>query len=240
MQIVKSISRFYNKNNIWGNLLLLFLVIILIKCIVNRSKPLIETFDLNKRYTIKEGLDVFDNFYANLYDDITFNNSKNNFEIKEIMELTDLNSSSKVLDIGSGTGHHVALLAEKNIPVIGLDTSQAMIDYSKKTYPNLNFNLGNSLNSGLYPANSFTHIQCLYYTLYYIKDKEKFFNNCMKWVMPGGYLIIHLVDKNKFNPIMPNGMIDFKKTLNNSNKYTKTIMEVKNLSYTSDFMEYSI
>ena len=58
MQIVKSISRFYNKNNIWGNLLLLFLVIILIKCIVNRSKPLIETFDLNKRYTIKEGLDV--------------------------------------------------------------------------------------------------------------------------------------------------------------------------------------
>ena len=119
MQIVKSISRFYNKNNIWGNLLLLFLVIILIKCIVNRSKPLIETFDLNKKYTIKEGLDVFDNFYTNLYDDITFNNSKNNFEIKEIMELTDLNSSSKVLDIGSGTGHHVALLSEKNIPVIG-------------------------------------------------------------------------------------------------------------------------
>ena len=58
----------------------------------------------------------------------------------------------------------------------------------------------------------------------------------MKWLMPGGYLIIHLVDKKNFNPIMPNGMIDFNQKLNSANKYTKTVMEIRDYSYTSNFL----
>jgi len=237
MQITKTISRFCKKNNIWTNLLLLFLIIIIIKCLMNKSRPLKEGFSQTKKYEIKQGLDVFDDFYANHYDDISFSHTKNIFEIGEIITLSNLTSHSKVLDIGSGTGHHVALLAEHHIPVIGLENSQSMINYSKKTYPNLNFKLGSALDQGIYPANSFTHILCLYYTLYYMRDKKKFFKNCMKWLMPGGYLIIHLVDKKNFNPIMPNGMIDFNQKLNSANKYTKTVMEVRDYSYTSNFLQ---
>ena len=193
MQITKAITRLCKKNNIWANLLLLFLVIILIKCLMNKSKSAKEGFSQRERYVMKEGLDVFDDFYASYYDDLTFSHSRNNFEIQEIMALSDLTTHSKVLDIGSGTGHHVALLAEHNIPVIGLDNSRFMIDYSKKTYPNLNFRLGSALDTGIYPASSFTHIISLYYTIYYLDDKRKFFNNCMRWLMPGGYLVIHLV-----------------------------------------------
>ena len=36
-------------------------------------------------------------------------------------------------------------------------------------------------------------------------NKQTFFNNCMDWLMPGGYLIIHLVDREKFDPILPPG-----------------------------------
>ena len=56
------------------------------------------------------------------------------FEIGEIITLSNLTPHSKVLDVGSGTGHHVALLAEHHIPVIGLEKSQSMINYSKKTH----------------------------------------------------------------------------------------------------------
>ena len=38
-----------------------------------------------------------------------------------------------------------------------------------------------------------------------MENKMLFFNNCMNWLMPGGYLIVHLVDKYKFNPILPPG-----------------------------------
>ena len=38
-----------------------------------------------------------------------------------------------------------------------------------------------------------------------MKDKMRFFYNCMNWLMPGGYLIVHLVDKYKFDPILPPG-----------------------------------
>jgi hypothetical protein len=32
-----------------------------------------------------------------------------------------------------------------------------------------------------------------------------FFQNCSNWLMPGGYLIVHLVDRVKFDPILPPG-----------------------------------
>ena len=237
MQITKSISRFYKKNSVWSNLILLFMVIVLIKCIMNRSKPEREGFSQNNRYVIKRDLDVFDDFYANYYDELAFSNKRNIFEIGEIITLTSMSTRSKVLDIGSGTGHHVAMLAEYNIPVIGLDTSRSMINYAKTTYPNYDFRLGNALDKGIYPANSFTHTLCLYYTIYYMQDKKQFFKNCMKWIMPGGYLVVHLVDKKNFNPIMPNGMVDFSQKLSNTDKYTKTVMELRDYSYTSNFLQ---
>ena len=54
-----------------------------------------------------------------------------------------------------------------------------------------------------FPADTFTHITCLYFTIYYIKDKRLFFENCFKWLKPHGVLVIHLVNMNKFDPILP-------------------------------------
>ena len=42
------------------------------------------------------------------------------------------------------------------------------------------------------------HVTCLYFTIYYIKDKENF-SNCFYWLKPGGVLLLHLVDVNKFD-----------------------------------------
>ena len=41
--------------------------------------------------------------------------------------------------------------------------------------------------------------------MYYIKDKELFFQNSYNWLEQGGYLIVHLVDKDNFDPILPSG-----------------------------------
>jgi SAM-dependent methyltransferase len=82
-----------------------------------------------------------------------------------------------------------------------------MIKKAKEEYPAFAsyFKVGDVLNGALFNDNSLTHILCLYFTIYYIEDKMRFFNNCMNWLMPGGYLIVHLVDKYKFDPILPPG-----------------------------------
>ena len=88
---------------------------------------------------------------------------------------------------------------------MGIDVSPSMINEAKKNYPALNFTVGDALNESQFKNQTFTHILCLYFTIYYFKDKRKFFDNCMDWLMPGGYLILHLVDREKFDPILPPG-----------------------------------
>jgi SAM-dependent methyltransferase len=37
-------------------------------------------------------------------------------------------------------------------------------------------------------------------TFYYFEDKELFFKNCFAWLKPGGYLVVHLVNRDLFYP----------------------------------------
>ena len=81
------------------------------------------------------------------------------------------------LDIGSGTGHHVADLASKGFDVIGIDTSPSMVKKAQEQYPDYKFEVANALDGETFVSNSFTHIMCMYFTVYYFKDKRHFFDN---------------------------------------------------------------
>lgn len=146
--------------------------------------------------------DIYDNFYANVYDKILFNQDKNNFEIDHIFSTPK--ASSFVLDIGCGTGHHIKQISDLKIKCIGVDNSSAMIKKAKSNYPGLKYKLANVLNTMEFEENIFSHILCLYFTIYYFKDKHKFLENCYQWLKPNGILVIHLVNLNKFDPIVPN------------------------------------
>ena len=128
---------------------------------------------------------------------------KNAFEINNIVKTTKLPSQSAVLDIGSGTGHHVALLNEGDFDAIGLDLSPAMVKKAKKNFPTNKFLIGDAMNGSYFSPNKFSLITCLYFTIYYFKDKQQLFQNCIHWLQPGGHFVIHLVDKHTFDPILP-------------------------------------
>ena len=42
----------------------------------------------------------------------------------------------------------------------------------------------------------------MYFVIYYQKDITKLSDNCYKWLKRGGQLIIHLVNPEKFDPIL--------------------------------------
>jgi SAM-dependent methyltransferase len=202
----KSISKTYNKISIWGKVLI-FIVLLLLAVTFFKShkRKGLEGFEQNDKFLIKSGDEVYDDFYSDIYDHLVYNNVKDSYEVGEIINKTVPTEQSIILDVGCGTGHHVADLASKNFNVVGIDNSVAMIKKAQEYYPDYDFKVGDALKSNEFYPNSFTHILCLYFTIYYMKDKILFFKNCMNWLKPGGYLVIHLVDRDMFDPILPPG-----------------------------------
>jgi len=206
MKIVKSITNVYNKISNYGKILLFIsILLILIMFFKNIFVKKREGFIQNEKFVFKENNDIYDDFYSNIYDYLVFSNVKNDYEIGAIVNKTLPDNTSIIVDIGCGTGHHVAALSQNGLNVLGIDISPSMIKTAKEKYPNYKFEVGNALDSSLLNYNSVTHILCLYFTIYFFPNKEQFFNNCMNWLMPGGYLVIHLVDRDKFDPILPPG-----------------------------------
>jgi len=207
MKIFKSFTNFYKKMSNFGKLLFFVASILILIVFFKSIIPIKEGMALQQqdKFLFKEGENIYDDFYVDIYDHLVYNTIKNDYEIGRLLNETSLVSTSIIADIGCGTGHHVANLSAKNLNVIGIDISPSMIKKAKEKYPSYNFRLGNAVDNGLFNMNSLTHILCLYFTIYYFKDKRHFFDNCMDWLMPGGYLIVHLVDRETFDPILPPG-----------------------------------
>jgi len=205
MKTLKTITNFYNKLSNFGKILV-FISLLLISIVFFKSMlPIKEGMVINDKILYKEGDEVYDNFYVSIYDYLVYSGIKNDYEIGKIINSSTPSETSIIADIGCGTGHHVSKLMENNLNVIGIDKSTEMIKKSKEDCPNGNFIVGDALDNNLLKMNSVTHILCLYFTIYYFKDKRLFFDNCMDWLMPGGYLIVHLVDRESFDPILPPG-----------------------------------
>jgi len=184
----------------------------------------------------RTGDKIYDDTYASIYDNLVFNRLKNNYEVNKIISITAPKEKSKVLDVGCGTGHHVNLFDKKDLIAYGIDSSPSMIKIAKERYPTSKYKVNNALNPMIYEEHTFAYITCLYFTIYYIKDKNTLFNNCFKWLLPGGILILHLVDMNKFDPILPIG--NNKKQKENekqSRRKTTSIYDSDNIKYSADF-----
>jgi len=181
-------------------IVLLFLMMFLL--IIKPNPTTIETFATTDEKFVYKNQDVYDDFYTSIYDDLVFNQHKNEFEVGEIVKFV---STGKALDIGSGTGHHVNELSKRGLDCVGLDSSKSMIKTAKVKFPENAFKYANALKPMIFQPKSFNLITCLYFTIYYIKDKEQLFNNVSLWLRPGGYFVLHLVDKHNFNPMVPAG-----------------------------------
>lgn len=218
--IVKDLKRSYKEATVWGKILvciiILFLLITAFKSDnlkIKKKKPA-ETFDnMNEeddkyKFTFKHNNDIYDDYYASIYDKLFYTNEKNDCEMYAIEENANIKSDSKILDIGCGLGHHVAKLSAKGYDVLGVDQSQAMIQKAKEQYPTGDFEVMNiipSIGYEVFEPASFSQILCLYFTIYYMNDRLTFFKQCHQWLKPGGYLVVHMVNRMNFDPIISPG-----------------------------------
>ena len=197
MDLIEKIKKF----DLITKLLLLLTVLLLILIILDfiKKKFLIENFhNINSTFQDFDNSTLFDNFYTNIYDKLHNDNNRNEIVINLIKKNCNLKKTSTILDIGCGTGEIVSKLSEFNI--IGLDKSSSMIQLCNNKFPKNKFILDDILNNNRLNYNyEFTHVLCLNFTIYYLNNRKKFFNNVYEILLPNGTLVLHLVEKNKFN-----------------------------------------
>ena len=192
----------------------------------------------NGDFVFNDGRDIWTKFYCSIYDSLVLNKTKNNYEIKEIIISTKPDENSKILDVGSGTGHHVNMFVKKGFDAVGIDSSNEMVSKAKENYPDLKFYNMDVLNGGQFGKNTFTHVTMLYMTLYYIQKKQDAFSNIFNWLKPGGFMVIHLVNRAKFDP-----RIEASDPLTNVNpqkfakkRITKSYVKFKDFQYKGEFI----
>ena len=166
-----------------------------------------------------ENDELFDGFYASIYDQLVQNSARVQAEIGLLLHQWTSKGDlpiekMKVLDAGCGTGVATVALAKMNVEkVIGLDKSAAMIERAKNvTVPsttltenqkkNVEFRQADLLNPSACTGGEVTHAIMLYFTPYYVKDLEAVFRNMFLWVLPGGKLAVEVVNKHKFDPML--------------------------------------
>lgn len=237
------------KSNTFSKALVLIIAVIVLYYVLrnvvgNGSHTNIEGFtgDSNfvqtKPFETHEGDSVYDTFYSKIYDQLTFNDAKVDYEINEMLRATQADrTKANILDVGCGTGSHCAALKEKGFKVQGMDKSADMVNRARLNYDGVKFAQGDATTPMQFEHGRFSHVLCMYFTIYYIQNKQQFFENCYSWLRPGGYLILHLVDREKFNPILP---VADPLLLVSPQKYakerlTKSLVKFNGFNYKADF-----
>ena len=214
MRFLNNLNKFFsikkfNKKPLFEKLFYMSLGVLVFVVLLNNARNglgIKEGFEKSSEFVVKKiPEEIYDDFYVNLYDDLVFYQGKNDCELAMIKKYTSFDNNSSVLDIGSGTGHHVNLFSKTSKSALGIDISPSMVKKSKANYPNNDYQVSDAMNSMAVQHQTFTHITCLYFSVYYFEDKRTLFKNCYDWLLPGGDLILHLVDRDNFDPIIPAG-----------------------------------
>lgn len=236
------ISLFISKNpkKYWLHLLIILGIILIVLYFYKKQNlaPFYEGFSQDSRFISKFDEEKYDDFYVKIYDKLMVPKKRSEYETLKIIEMTEPDKKSVFLDIGSGTGDLVQSIHSRGYKVLGIDKSKSMVEHSEKKYPEIQVRCGDVKEPMIYDSHTFSHILCTGMTIYEFENKNEFFNNCYFWLKSGGYLILNVSDKNKFDTIIPGGKPALiKNPQEYSNKrITDTIIDFIDFEYKASYL----
>ena len=110
---MKRTYHIFSKTTLLHKVLYFLSLLVGISLMINYGRQQVEGFaqpktnEFDMKYDVET---IYDDFYVDIYDDLVFNKNKNDFEIGKWITTTKPTADSVILDIGSGTGHHVSSL----------------------------------------------------------------------------------------------------------------------------------
>ena len=199
-----------------------------------------------------ENHELFDDFYASVYDNLTQLAGRYPQEISLIMhqwKKTAKPDTMEILDCGSGTGIAAVFYAKQGVKsVVGLDKSESMLrrarnvtlvaaDLPAEEKDAITFLNGDMTQQMTFSAGQFSHASILFFTIYYLNDPTTVFRNLYHWVRPGGQLAIEVVNKYKFDPMLESAspFIGLSLQKYSKKREMKSKVEFDKFSYEAEF-----
>ena len=240
---ITNLSKIDNTNKyIIISVLVLIIIYLLYLSSKNKGNQNIIAEGFSSQFVKKtKPLQIYDEFYAEIYDQLFQSDLKNEYECVQIQKnyLKNWNASKiKILDAGCGTGHHLRIFKRYGHHVEGVDISPYMLKKAQKQCPTALLKKGDFNDETLYEPRRFTHITCLFFTIYYYKNLTRVFRNFNKWLQPNGLLFVHVVIKEKFDPVLEraSSLIPlFDPQKHQKDRATHTQLEFKEFTYESDW-----
>jgi trans-aconitate methyltransferase len=126
---------------------------------------------------------------ANLY------NAKHDFVWKygsDVISLLDPRAGERILDLGCGTGHLTAQIAESGAHVTGVDRSAKMVAAARLAYPNLKFEISDARKLSYNDEFDAVFSNA---TLHWIHEPELVLRGVWRALHPGGRFVAELGGK---------------------------------------------
>jgi SAM-dependent methyltransferase len=185
---------------------------------------------------------LFDEFYAKIYDKIIDGGVREETEVALTLGwakgFRPEAATIQVLDVGCGTGGAVEHYRKAGVgKVVGLDISDAMVAAARKRNPKGDFRVGDIEQIGKFAAGEFNLVSLYYFTYYYLRDTSMMFKNAFQILQPGGCLVIHLVNRDKFDPILEaaSPFVAFSVQKYSKERVTRSKVSFDKFDYEADF-----
>ena len=185
---------------------------------------------------------LYDEFYAKIYDQIVGGEGREEVEVNYALNWAKSyrpeEKTLKVLDVGCGTGGAVDKFRAAGVgKVVGLDASTAMVAAARKRFPKGDYRVGEVEQIGQFTAGEFNLATLFYFTYYYLRDPDMALKNLFNWLEPGGCLMIHLVNREKFDPILEaaSPFVGFSLQKYSKKRVTRSKVAFDKFDYEADF-----
>lgn len=201
--------------------------------------------------------EIYDKFYASVYDELFRSQIREEFETYSIEMYTIKQPTHQIphhllidknqlrfLDVGCGTGHHVNLFQRKGYICDGVDASEHMLRKSRLKVKNMKGNwfhadvTQDDAAKEVFLPTKYSHVTCFFFTIYYIQDVNSFFDHVFRTLRPGGYFCVHLVHKKKFDPVLEKAsslIPSFNPQRHVKTRVTKTKLKFNKFQYIADW-----
>jgi ubiquinone/menaquinone biosynthesis C-methylase UbiE len=165
----------------------------------------IEDFENQEGETFEDSEEIYDDKYASVYNLLWHSNEKLQYEQVSMQDIALAEwptSAVKVLDMCCGTAPHACWFKNLGVDYIGVDISDAMLKKARSDCPTAKFQKGDVTQAHLFPQKSFSHALLMNFSVYMFPNPKVLSDNAYQWLQPGAYFIVHMVDPDKYDPIL--------------------------------------
>jgi SAM-dependent methyltransferase len=151
-----------------------------------------------------EKVEPYDSLYASIYKDLWHSHDLN-FErvsIQDIALAGQPQATIKILDMACGISPHACWFKNLGVDFVGVDKSADMLTQAEKDCPSAKFKKADITNPSEFPQKSFSTCLLTGFSIYEFPNPKVVFDNAFVWLRPEGILVVHLVDPDKFDPIL--------------------------------------